>query len=974
MIEFITSYIFYICHNSFEESFQAIHSNIFIVERPTYGMGGYNNEVQRPYTGGGYTPSGYNNRANENFEDILDSLKGDEYNRRDDSGYFGNDAGSRGYTAPDGGRRRGHDYDIDRRGTGPISVDNRSMPDLDRSRASSREDDIRSIQPQNLGTRGNQGPKPSWLGGGSGSRGVSTGEDKRRSNYRNDESPSRVGNIDIIESPSSRRRTRTADSRPKPAPDVNVPRFGDVFKDQDRPSSKPPLYNKPSFLEEDDKHSQLRGRDDARSGRFKQDDDTISGYAHSAISGEPGRRRRGDDDNASEYGSRRRVDDKDKSYNTNEGVPALETSVSRRSNKFARDKTPGFRRDDSQEESKLAAGLSGGARNTDPKPTFGSKNDDIQSFTAGSPEKKRAWQKVNENKRIESLSPTQKANQERILKIYEDIKEEEKRRKDIEAEYRQQIKQMKEKHEAALAKMQPPKNIEEERKELIRSLAKKLDREIERIQKQHEANMDIEESQHKANLEREKLLAEQHSVTIKRQLEQQIHISDLVKEVQSSSNKLESIMKSNLDASESTMREFQKKVLQLESEVNQNLTRLVIKQRNYNDMTKKLENLKKDYEFNNNRSKVEKNKLIEEATLLKLRVENEKSKQKRIEQLLEQELAQKEQELEQEKSRLEREKHDAEDQQREYEKKIQLKYLEIDERKKNLAENETYLLKKVQGLDSKNDTVKRESEALRYKVEQLDEERNKFQEKAYMAQQTSIKVFEESEFVSVHKKEYEDDRAELEKLRYELEAEKAHIRAEHLRMEQKRTEILMRERMLDQLKLNRVQEDLDTHQRLYQSEDKIGVGYEPFSFVNSKTDFYKTNYDAENYSPNKYEHQSASVKNSFIKPNIPKSPLYDEKAKETESESHKMYDKLTRKVARSDKKLEPIGDKITDIVEPVKSDYGRAKLSDFSHAKESGLSRPNYATDVRIEDENKDAFDFNQYDDDDDDYTEEDEN
>ena len=102
-------------------------------------------------------------------------------------------------------------------------------------------------------------------------------------------------------------------------------------------------------------------------------------------------------------------------------------------------------------------------------------------------------------------------------------------------------------------------------------------------------------------------------------------------------------------------------------------------------------------------------------------------------------------------------------------------------------------------------------------MEQLDEERVKFEEKAYLAQQTSIKVFEESEFVSVHKREYEDDRAELEKLRYELEAEKAHVRADHLKLEQKRTEILLRERMLDQLKLNRVQDELDTHQYLYRS-------------------------------------------------------------------------------------------------------------------------------------------------------------
>ena len=100
----------------------------------------------------------------------------------------------------------------------------------------------------------------------------------------------------------------------------------------------------------------------------------------------------------------------------------------------------------------------------------------------------------------------------------------------------------------------------------------------------------------------------------------------------------------------------------------------------------------------------------------------------RFEQLLQVELQQKETELQEEKSRFEREKRDAEEQQREYEKKIQLKYLEIDERRKLLSDNESYLLKKVQGLDHKYETVKRETEVLKYKMEQLDDERMKFEE------------------------------------------------------------------------------------------------------------------------------------------------------------------------------------------------------------------------------------------------------
>ena len=950
-----------------------------------------NNDLPRPYTGG-YNPR----QQNENYEDILDSLKDDGYDHnQNDSGYFGN-ASNRGYTAPE--NRRGYN-DMDRRGVGTISVDNRSIPDLDRSRASSRDDDLRSIQPQNLASRGqtsSSANKPNWLNS---KRGVSTSENRRRDNQPHQESP---GGIDVIETPNSRRHIRTAENRNK-GTDERVPRFGDVFKERDRPMSKPPLYNKPSIMEEEERVSQYR--DGPRSGRFRQDDDTVSGYAHSAVSGDIGsRRRRNEDDNISDYGSRRRADDKDRSINTNEAVPALETSVSRRSNRFLGSKTPGFKNDRSHEE-KSRKDTSGGFRGTGDSRPFEAKADDLNSF-AGSPKKERAWGKANENKRVESLSPTQKANQDRILKIYEDIKLEENRRKQIEDDYREQIKQMRERHENSMSKMQPPKNIEEERKDLIKNLTKKLDREIERIQKQHEANLEIEEAQHKANLERERLLAEQHSDTLKRQLEQQIQISDLVKEVQSSSTKLETIMKANMEVSENTLRNFQKKVLELESEVNHNLTNLVIKQRTYNDLVKKVETAKKDYDLlNDGRLKQEKNKLIEEATLKKLQVENSKTKQKRIEQMLEQELIQKENELEQEKERLNREKRDADDQQREYEKKIQLKYLEIDERKKNLVENETYLLKKVQGLDHKDETVRRESEALRYKMEQLDDERIKFEDKAYQAQQTSIKVFEESEFVSVHKKEYEDDRAELEKLRYELEAEKAHVRAEHLKLEQKRTEILMRERMLDQLKLNRVQDDLDMHQRIYQSAAKPSYVSEPFSMRNSKINFYNSYHDIENNSPSRYDIQSSAVKNTFIKSNIPKSPIIENKP-QVDSEAKQMYEKLSQKVTKSEKSEHfdtgRIQSRITFEEDKSETDLQKSDASQFRkgsdqknlfYAKneksslsskrlgEGGLDKPKIISDlsrpqvldVKIEDNTQqDDFDFNEYDDGEDDYTEDD--
>jgi len=541
---------------------------------------------------------------------------------------------------------------------------------------------------------------------------------------------------------------------------------------------------------------------------------------------------------------------------------------------------------------------------------------DANSF-GGTPQKLNEWEK-NNNQKFGSLSPSKNANLEIIAKIKEQIREEDQRRKEIEKDYRDQIRSIKQRHESDMSKMQPPSNTESERKELLKSLTMKLDREIERIQRQHEANLELADQQHKANLEREKISSDQHAAVIKRQLEQQIQIAELVKNVQNSSNKLEAILKTNMDVTEDNLREKQKKTLELEKEVNEKLTGLVIKQRTYNDLEKKCDLVMKDYEIlraeklklherdrfqvseSTERYKINENKLIQDVTLLKLKVENQKDKQNRIIELLEEEVTRKESELDGEKERLEREKKDAEEQQREYEKKIQLKYLEIDERKKKLNENETNLLKKIQTLDHKSEVVKRETDALRYKLEQLDAERVNFENKAHLAQQTSIKVFEESEYVATHKKDYEEDRAELEHFRYELEAQKAHVRAEHLKLEHKRTEIAMRERMIDQLKLNRVQEDLETHQRVHQTVKAYGS--EHFSGFNSGMDFYRRNNNLENLSPNKLKYPSTLNKDQELERSSPNESLKEESKINKSSNEKKideMYNKLNKRLDES---------------------------------------------------------------------------
>ena len=273
-----------------------------------------NNDNPRPFTGGG------RNQRIEGFEDVLDSLKGDAYDKREDSGRFGNPPTlNRPYTGPN---NYAAGYDGDRRNAGPISVEARSIPDLDRSRASSREDDLRSIQPQFLNRAG-----APWLQtGSSGNRGVSTGEEKRRSQYRNDPAP--AGGIDVIETPASR-RNRTAEPRNAPKK-ADAPKFIEKSKsgmnfgvpEQDKQFNKPPLHKHVSMLEDEDKFSQLKGREESRFGKAKQEDDNVSDIT-----------------------SRRRADNND-SFQGNVAIGALDSTNSRRSGRFVQAKTPGFKKNE----------------------------------------------------------------------------------------------------------------------------------------------------------------------------------------------------------------------------------------------------------------------------------------------------------------------------------------------------------------------------------------------------------------------------------------------------------------------------------------------------------------------------------------------------------------------------------------------------------------------------------------------------
>ena len=255
------------------------------------------------YSGGG-------NYNNEPYEDILDSIKGDAYDRAEETGRF------RGPSVMDQNYPNRNQEYSERRG-GPISVEAQSIPDFERSQVSSRDEDLRSMQPQGFKFTGQSWNKQ----GNSNNRVASSGTGgRRKSIYRNDNSAS---GIDVIDSSASR-RMRTTDSRNVRKTKDDVPIFL-AKKPGQIEGSKPPLHKNASMLD-DDKLSQVRERDGTRSGRFRESD-------------------------ASDITSRRRAG-QDNSFKMDQsGVPALDSSASRRARRqiqpkdtSSRHKDPEFRR------------------------------------------------------------------------------------------------------------------------------------------------------------------------------------------------------------------------------------------------------------------------------------------------------------------------------------------------------------------------------------------------------------------------------------------------------------------------------------------------------------------------------------------------------------------------------------------------------------------------------------------------------
>lgn len=247
----------------------------------------------------------------------------------------------------------------------------------------------------------------------------------------------------------------------------------------------------------------------------------------------------------------------------------------------------------------------------------------------------------------------------------------------------------------------------------------------------------MKRNQHLANMEREKITSEQQSAALKRQLDQQMKIGEMIKSVQDQSNNLEAIMKASIKEKEATIELRQNTIIDLEKKVNEKVMGLLLKQKDYNEREEKLGRMQKEViefqeqkklELDTERRKVEENsnqlqnlynqerarehQAKEEVEIMKKKIEYEEEKLRRIDAQFEEQINERVRDLEMEHERLAREKKDHEEMQREDDKRVSLKQYELEERKKALNERESKHLKQRQNLEAKEETVRIEMEQL----------------------------------------------------------------------------------------------------------------------------------------------------------------------------------------------------------------------------------------------------------------------
>lgn len=172
------------------------------------------------------------------------------------------------------------------------------------------------------------------------------------------------------------------------------------------------------------------------------------------------------------------------------------------------------------------------------------------------------------------------------------------------------------------------------------------------------------------------------------------------------------------------------------------------------------------------------------------------------------EVANKESELENAIQLLEREKEELEIEHREnYIREIQARQIEIEERKRTLANNEHELRRQQRLKEKKKELIQADNETLIERQRAFDNERAVFEELAQKINETSERLAEERSRVLEEKAVFDNEKEQLDKIKFEIDTESSLLQQEFMQAEELEHELAHRENMLKMLIFNKENRD-----------------------------------------------------------------------------------------------------------------------------------------------------------------------
>lgn len=171
-------------------------------------------------------------------------------------------------------------------------------------------------------------------------------------------------------------------------------------------------------------------------------------------------------------------------------------------------------------------------------------------------------------------------------------------------------------------------------------------------------------------------------------------------------------------------------------------------------------------------------------------------------------MANRESELENAIQLLDKEKEELEIEHREnFIREIQARQIEIEERKRLLANNEHELRRQQRLKEKKKELIQADNETLQERQRQFESEKLVFEELAQKIQETSERLAEERARVLEEKAVFDNEKEHLDKFKFEIDTESSLLQQEFMQAEELEHELVHRENMLKMLIYNKENRD-----------------------------------------------------------------------------------------------------------------------------------------------------------------------